>query len=41
VGEEEGNQWLAKPSFSFHNVSQVQDSIKEFAAGIGILIVLP
>jgi iron complex outermembrane receptor protein len=26
VGEE-GNQWLAKPSFTFHNVS-VQDSIK-------------
>jgi iron complex outermembrane receptor protein len=32
VGEE-GNQWLAKPSFTFHNVSAVQDSIKEFAAG--------
>jgi hypothetical protein len=27
VGEE-GNQWLAKPSFTFHNVSAVQDSIK-------------
>jgi iron complex outermembrane receptor protein len=31
VGEE-GNQWLAKPSFTFHNVSASAGFHKEFAA---------
>jgi iron complex outermembrane receptor protein len=33
VGEE-GNQWLAKPSFTFHNVSASAGFHKEFAADL-------
>jgi hypothetical protein len=31
---EEGNQWLAKPSFTFHNVSASAGFHKEFAADL-------